>query len=485
MNIRRNGSRGLSALVLAAAMLVMPLAGLGQTPVSAPKNKYKVSDDVQAGQQAAQQVYQQMPILNDSGVKSYVNSVGQRLAAAIPPEFQHPEFRYTFDVVDARDINAFALPGGPMFVNRGMIEAADTEGEMAGVMAHELSHVALRHATAQATETQKYQVGSVLGQIAGAVIGGGIGQVVGAASQIGFGAGALKYSRSYEKQADILGAQIMARAGYDPRDLAQMFRKIEQQSGGSGGPEWMSSHPNPGNRYQYIMQEAAMLRVEPGAGRDSGQFQQVQARLRGYPRARTMEEIARSGQRYPNQGGGQQYPNDPNYPNEQQGGVYARGERVAYPSTRYQTQRTNLFSVAIPSNWRQLGDQSSVSYAPEGAYGAQGITHGVLFSMAQSNYTDLQRASQEIVQGLTQGENNYLRQQSGFTRTTVDGRAALATTLVGRSPLTGRNERVTLVTTTLGNGQVFYMAAVSPQNEYATYQRAFNDILRSLQLNTR
>ena len=228
-----------------------------------------------------------------------------------------------------------------------------------------------------------------------------------------------------------------------------------------------------------------MLRVEPGAGRDSGQFRQVQARLRGYPPARTMEEIARSGQRNPNQGGGQQYPNDPNYPNEQQGGVYARGERVAYPSTRYQTQRTNLFSVAIPSNWRQLGDQSSVSYAPEGAYGAQGITHGVIFSVAQSNYADLQRASQEVVQGLTQGDNNYLRQQSGFTRTTVDGRPALATTLVGRSPLTGRNERVTLVTTTLGNGQVFYMAAVSPQNEYTTYQRAFNDILRSLQLNGR
>jgi hypothetical protein len=203
------------------------------------------------------------------------------------------------------------------------------------------------------------------------------------------------------------------------------------------------------------------------------------------PQARTMEEIARSGQRYPNQGG--QYPDQgQQYPNEQQGGVYARGERVAYPSTRYQTQRTNLFSVAIPSNWRALGgDQSSVSYAPEGAYGSQGITHGVMFSVVQGNYNDLQRSSQEVVQSLIQGENNYLRQQSGFTRTTVDGRAALATTLVGRSPLTGRNERVTLVTTTLGNGQVFYMAAVTPQNEYTNYQRAFNDIMRSLQLNTR
>jgi len=496
MTIERNHrSHGLSALLLAFALLVMPLAALGQTRVEMPKNKYKVTDDVQAGQQASQQVYQQMPVLRDSYVDNYVESVGRRLVAAIPAEFQQSQFRYSFDVIDARDINAFALPGGPMFVNRGMIEAARTEGEMAGVMAHEISHVALRHATAQATETQKYQVGSVLGQIAGAVIGGGIGQVVAAGSQIGFGAGALKYSRKYETQADILGAQIMARAGYDPRDLANMFRTIAQQGGGSGGPEWLSSHPNPGNREQRIMQEAAMLRVEGGRG-DTAEFRNIQSRLRGMPRARTMEEIARSGQRYPNQGGGQ-YPDQGRYPDQggrypdqgqypDQGGVYARGERVAYPSTRYQTQRTSLFSVAVPSNWRQLGgDQSSVMYAPEGAYGQQGITHGVMFSVVQTNNNDLQRASQEVVHGLLQGENSYLRQQSGFSRTTIDGREALSTTLFGRSPLTNRNERVTLVLTQLGNGQVFYMAAVAPQNEYSTYQRAFSDIMRSLQLNGR
>ncbi|MBV8859746.1 MAG: M48 family metalloprotease [Acidobacteria bacterium] len=480
--IGRNSSKGLSALLLACAMFLMPLAALGQTRITMPNNKYSVSDDVKLGQQAAQQVYQQMPILRDSAAKDYVNGVGQRLAAAIPEEFQHPEFRFSFDVVDARDINAFALPGGPMFVNRGMIEAADTEGEMAGVMAHEMSHVALRHATAQQTKATSAKstivgLGAILG---GAILGGQAGAQAGQVVAQGY---FLRYSREYEKQADILGAQIMARAGYDPRDLARMFQKIEAQ-GGSGGPEWLSSHPNPGNRYQYIMQEAAMLRVEPGSGNDSAQFRQIQSRLRGYPRARSMEEIARSGQRYPNQGGGQQYPNDGNYPNDQ-GGVYARGERVAYPSTRYQTQRTSLFSVAVPSNWRSLGgDQASVSYAPEGAYGAQGITHGVMFSVAQSNYSDLQRASQEVVQGLTQS-NNYLRQTGGFQRTTVDGRAALATTLTGRSPITGQSERVTVVTTTLGNGQVFYMAAVSPQTEYTTYQRAFNDILRSLQLNSR
>ena len=238
----------LAVWLMAVAVFAMPLSALGQTRISAPKNKYNIRDDVQAGQQAAQEVERQMPILRDSSIQSYVSDVGQRLVAAIPQEFQHPEFRYSFKVVNARDINAFALPGGPMYVNRGMIEAARNEGEMAGVMAHEISHVALRHATAQATETQKAQIGSVLGQIAGAVIGGGLGQIIGGASQVGFGAWALKYSRKYESQADILGAQIMARAGYDPRDLANMFRTIEQQGGRSSGPEWLSSHPNPGNR---------------------------------------------------------------------------------------------------------------------------------------------------------------------------------------------------------------------------------------------
>jgi hypothetical protein len=124
-------------------------------------------------------------------------------------------------------------------------------------------------------------------------------------------------------------------------------------------------------------------------------------------------------------------------------------------------------------------------YAPEGAYGSQGITHGVMFGIGQSQYNDLQNSAREVVNSLIQGENSYLRQTGGFQRTTLDGRAALATTLTGRSPLTNRAERVTIVTTQLGNGQVLYMAAVSPQNEYASYQRAFNDIMRSLQLNTR
>jgi predicted Zn-dependent protease len=107
----------------------------------------------------------------DIQVESYVQKIGSRLVESIPPEFQHSEFRYSFKVVNVSDINAFALPGGPIYVNRGMIEAAKTEGEVAGVMAHELSHVALRHGTAQQSKATPYEIGSVAGQILGAIMG--------------------------------------------------------------------------------------------------------------------------------------------------------------------------------------------------------------------------------------------------------------------------------------------------------------------------
>src|SRR5262249_50225276 len=144
------------------------------------------------------------------------------------------------------------------FVNRGMIESARTEGEMAGVMAHEISHVALRHGTAEATKSQ------------------GAGVQLGAID---------------ETQADVLGVQILARAGYDPMDLARMFETIERE-GGSRGPEWLSSHPNPGNREERIAQEARLLRVSSARRNQSGEFSQVQASLRRMPPARTMAEIA-------------------------------------------------------------------------------------------------------------------------------------------------------------------------------------------------
>jgi Zn-dependent protease with chaperone function len=460
------------AIVLTIALT--PLAALAQTKISYHSNKYQITDDVQLGRQAASEVEQQMPLLRDSQVSSYVESVGQRLVAAIPSEFQHHEFRYYFRVVNARDINAFALPGGPMYVNRGMIQAARNEGEMAGVMAHELSHVALRHGTAQATKAGKYQLGAGIAGILGTILGG---PAVGQAAQIPFAVSFLKFSREYETEADLLGARIMANAGYDPRDLANMFQTIARQGGGGGG--WFSDHPSPSNRYARINQEAQYLRVQPNRG-DSREFLAINERLRSYPTAPTMAEIQRSGRRYPNQG--DEYPNGDrtNYP-------VPRG-RVEYPSSRYRSYTEfNLFRVSVPENWRELRDQGdSVWFAPSGAYGSANgqavYTHGVNFGVSQSNSRNLEQATNDFINGLQQGSGN-LRARSGYQRTSINGRSALSITLDNANEATGRPEIVHVITTQLRNGELFYMIAVSPDNEYNNYQGVFQNILRSLQLN--
>ncbi len=468
MMIHHHRMKRLGSLALTAVLTMLPLLATAQTRVSLPKNKYKVQDDVKLGRDASAQVEQQFPILNDAQAQRYVESVGERLVAAIPAQFQQSAFRYSFKVVNARDINAFALPGGPMYVNRGMIEAAKNEGEMAGVMAHEISHVALRHATAQATETQKYQIGSVLGQIAGAVIGGGLGQVIGAGSQLGFGIGALKYSRSYETQADILGAQIMADAGYDPRDLANMFRTIAQQSEGGRGPQWMSSHPDPGNRYEKINQESERLRVSPNPIKVTREFSRVQERLRSLPRAPSMAEIEQGIKNSGGQG-----------TNPMAGGQYSR--TVAYPSTRLRTYNGNGIRLNVPSNWREFA-QGSLTFAPDGAFGDQGITHGVMIGVYRPQSSGLANASRDYVQSMLQN-NQYLTQRNNLTRSSVAGRQGYTTTLSGRSPVTNRNELVTIYTAQLRSGDLLYIAAVAPEEESYRYNVAFRNMINSIQLN--
>ena len=253
---RRTTSRSAVALI---ASLAVAVSAAAQTRIDPHRNRFSPAQDVELGRRAAAELRQDLPMVRDRETESYVRRIGERLVAAIPRRLQQPAFRYTFQVVDRRDINAFALPGGPIYVNRGMLDAARNDGEVAGVIAHEISHVALRHGTAQATKGAPFQFGALAGQILGSVVGGRTGAVIAQGSQIGLGTYFMKYSREYEREADLLGAQIMARAGYDPRDMANMFQTIARRSG-NGGPEWLSDHPSPANRYAAINREAELLR---------------------------------------------------------------------------------------------------------------------------------------------------------------------------------------------------------------------------------
>jgi hypothetical protein len=300
--------------------------------------------------------------------------------------------------------------------------------------------------------------------LGGAILGGQTGAQLGA---LGATAWQTKYSRDYESQADLLGAQIMANAGYDPRDLANMFQTIAQQGGGRA-PEWLSSHPNPGNRFQTINAEAARLRVSPNPIKRTAEFARVQERLRGFDRAPTMAEIERG------------YRGSGNSQSPTAGGRYSNN--VQTPSTRTRVYTNgNFIQLNVPSNWQDFAGQDSIQFAPEGAYGDQGITHGALIGRSRAN-GNLDNATQELVQTFLQG-NSYLRQRTGFSQTTVAGRRGYTTVLSGRSPITGENEVVSIYTLPLRSGDMLYIAAVAPESESYRYNTAFRNMINSIRVN--
>jgi hypothetical protein len=416
-----------------------------------------------------------MPLLNDSSVEEYVAGIGQRLVRVIPAEYQHPEFRYTFRVVNQKEINAFALPGGPMFLNRGMIEAARDEGEIAGVMAHEMSHVMLRHGTAQATKGEKFQIGAIAGQVLGAIVGGTAGSIIANGSNLGLSTYFMKFSREYESQADILGVQLMARAGYNPQSMANMFKTLAAQGG--GGPEFLSDHPNPGNREQRIQQEAKMLNATNNPSGNTAEFQRVQGRLKGMSPALTAKQIEQQSQGRSGTAG-------------TSGTTGRAAVNVDPPSGSFRTyQPNNAMRISVPSNWGPVeSGGTSVTYAPQGAYfqgdnGGSAFTHGVEVGVAQGT-GNLQNDTNSLLRSFAQ--SNPQLQQSGNARNEdVGGRNGITVQLANVSEVTGQPEYISLSTTELRNGGLLYVIGVAPRTEAGTYDNAFRKVRQNIQISDR
>jgi predicted Zn-dependent protease len=244
-------------------LLVLSLAlgcAHGQLRTEPGFNLFSVSQDVQIGQQSAAQVEKQLPLLNEPNSTRLVQRVGARLAAQAPGH----DFSYRFKVVNLSDLNAFALPGGYVYVHRGLIERVRTEGELAGVLAHEIAHVALRHGTNQVSRAYVAQAGAGLaGQLLGAGSSSNTARVLNAVGGVGLNTLFLKFSRTAEEEADLLGARTMARAGYDPAEMASFFQFMRQQAGRDPGKVsvFFSSHPSPGDREQRIREAARKYTV--------------------------------------------------------------------------------------------------------------------------------------------------------------------------------------------------------------------------------
>src|SRR5215207_1231336 len=243
---------------------------------SAGFNLFSPEQDIQLGETSAEEIMRQVVVLRDERIGSYVQRLGERVAAAAPGY----KFPYKFVVVASPEVNAFALPGGYVFVNVGVIEAARTEGELAGVLAHEIAHVSLRHGTTQASRA--YLARTALGVIntVAAVGQGDFWRVAAAAGGAGANRFFLRSNRAAELQADAEGARLLAAAGFDPRDMADFLERLNEREGGRDDSD-ASAHPDPASRVEAIGKVVAALGRPVARTRDSEEFRRIKPRLSG------------------------------------------------------------------------------------------------------------------------------------------------------------------------------------------------------------
>ncbi|MBI3645337.1 MAG: M48 family metalloprotease [Acidobacteriales bacterium] len=421
-------------------------------------NMFSAQEEAQAGQQAAQQAQKQLPMLPDSNpVTKYVQSLGAQLAAYAPGE----KWPYSFHVVNQKEINAFALPGGPLFVNLGTIQAADNEAELAGVIAHEISHVVQRHGTRAASKQMAAQLPlAVLGGLMGR---GALSQMAQLGLSFGIGSYFLKNSRQAEKEADLLGAGIMYDAGYDPRQMASFFRKI-QAEGGARAPEFFSDHPDPGNRFEYVSREANTLPAKRYRA-DSGDFQSVKNVVAGM-KPLTAQQIAAQ--------------------QKTQGTGEATGGNVT-PSASWKTLEHDVFRISYPENWRVYGDQTSaVTIAPEGGISQNAVAYGAIVSVYQPENAGagLDTNTHELIATLKQS-NPDLRQIGRDEDIRVNGVLGKSTDLIGSSPIkdaqgSATHERDWLVTFPRRDGSLLYVVFISPDRDFGQLRPTFEQMLKSM-----
>jgi len=425
-------------------------------------NVFPQEQEIQLGRQAAADTDRKLPELSPSDpVSRYVSRLGQELAAHAPG----PKYPYSFKVVNQKEVNAFALPGGPIYINLGTIQAADNEAELAGVMAHEISHVVHRHATAAASKQMAAQLPlSILGSFLGRGIGGQLAQL-----GISFAAGSyfLKNSRTAESQADLLGTDIMYDTGFNPQAMADFFRKLERE-GGARGPQFLSDHPNPGNRAERVAKEVATLPPKPYR-QDSAEFRDIKRRVGGM-KALTAQQISEQ--------------------QKQSGGEIARGSVADIaPSSRFRSLDHSAFSIGYPENWQTYGDQqSAVTIAPQGGMAQEAIAYGVIINgfQPESGNAGLDEATHQLIESLHRS-NPDLRMVGNDQNIRVNGVPGKSVDLIGPSPVrsdkgSAERERDWLVTLPRSDGSLLYVVFISPDRDFRQLQPAFESMLRSLRL---
>jgi len=483
------------ALLLAVAFNATEMAAAVSTPQLPYPGDTGVSkqQQEQIGRRAMGEVYAKMPVLPDSSPETeYVRRLGAKLVAVIPEQYSWP---YEFHVIPQKSINAFALPGGPIFVNVGTIVAADNEAELAGVLAHEMSHVYMQHSIKQMKKTQVTRgvagvLGAVLGSMGGA--GGALGQM---GAGLAGGMLTMKYSRADEAQADAVGAIIMYKAGYDPHYLAKFFQKLASMSAGGGGPPFLSDHPAPGNRTQAIDEEVRDWPPKDFVN-DTEAFVRVHEHARSLQlySAQEISEGARSGR------WAQQNRENGSYPGNVSpastdggrtrtggGGVSSVSYRDIRPSGNLTPTRNNLFAISYPDNWQLYQDHSGdgVTIAPPAGVAQGGVAYGVVINTANPDAASLDQATQDVISALGQ-ENTALRANGSPQVVRVNGVEGRSVDLRGESPIEQDGgtapEHDWLVVLPRPDGGMLYAVFIAPERDFTELRPTYENMLRSLHL---
>ena len=459
-------ARRLAPIIVLTGFLIPPAGfAVEKAPQFKPGfNFYKPADDIEIGRKSVVEVEKEVPLLKDAVIGNYISNLGHFLVGYAPG---YKEYPWTFKVVNSQDINAFALPGGFIYVNRGVLEAAENEAQIAGVLSHEIGHVVMRHGTHQASQAQLGQGAlGILGSIFGG--GGAAGQIAQIAGGFGLNSLFLKYSRGAESQADEIGTYMLYKAGYDPRAMANFFeilgQKYPQQTA-----QFFSDHPNPGNRVKNVNKFIAELGPPNETRKASAAFQSAKERALALPAPPKGEPAAQSSAQ----------------PAAKPASEVPIG-KPALPSSRRVLFRGNGWSMQHPENWRVEEGQSSITIAPAGgvfrgedgewaqAYGAS------VFRLQQSTGRTLEDATGDLIRSWQHANPalRVLQQKKGK----VSGRAALVTTLENDSPLAGQKETIVMVSVDDPQG-VLAVLFIVPRSEYTAYRPTFSAMLKSLKVN--
>ena len=443
-----------SRLAMIALILFSTTVLAERTRLRPGTNRFSPQEDIEIGREAAKDAEKQIRLIDNRDANTYISALGQQLVAKSPNEYKFP---FTFKIVDDKSINAFALPGGPVYVHRGAIEAADNEAQLAGVMGHEIGHVILRHGTNQATKALLPQAGAA---ILGAILGNsGVGKLVGQLGAFAANGVLLKYSRDAETQADLMGTQILFDMVYDPRAMAQFFEKLAKEHQGSKTEQFFSNHPIPENRVAKVNDEIRKIGTVPANPRtDSADFQRVKRTLLAMP-------------------------DPPKLPAKAANGPSGKKPAApAAPSSRMTDFQVSGIQLRHPDNWKPSLQGTNITLAPAGGVTGQGsLAYGMIIDVFKpQNARTLDQATTQFLDDLKKG-NPSMKVVRARGQTRVDGLPAQLTEVTNESPLGGQETDI-IITVLRSTDELRYFVEAAPANEFAQYQNAFRAVMDSVRL---